>query len=233
MCWLKSSSGGTSNNKCRVSGEQARPSYTGEPLAAAVVYNLGSVGSAVTTQFLTFAVDEVLSLRWFGEDCPPYWRRALPVGDATVVPTAMLNTAVQSYEAVLQLCDDFDGSTATMLSGVGGDEYATLVQLVYRQVFGGSALIWVPSKQVAWYLLKEISSCGCLDTSDVVYPAFPQILFYSPELMKLMVVPHLEYAMNFTNQPYPLPWAPHHLGYWPIADLPYTNQVRACTRVRV
>jgi hypothetical protein len=27
-----------------------------------------------------------------------------------------------------------------------------------------------------------------------------------------------------TNQPYPLPWAPHHLGYWPIADLPYTKQ---------
>lgn len=30
--------------------------------------------------------------------------------------------------------------------------------------------------------------------------------------------------MNFTNQPYPLPWAPHHLGHWPIADLPYTGQ---------
>ena len=30
--------------------------------------------------------------------------------------------------------------------------------------------------------------------------------------------------MNKTNQPYPLPFAPHHLGYWPIADLPYTSQ---------
>ena len=39
-----------------------------------------------------------------------------------------------------------------------------------------------------------------------------------------MVVPHLEYAMNYTSQSYPLAWAPHHLGYWPIADLPYTRQ---------
>ena len=31
-------------------------------------------------------------------------------------------------------------------------------------------------------------------------------------------------ASNYTNQPYPLAWAPHHLGYWPIADLPYTRQ---------
>ena len=31
--------------------------------------------------------------------------------------------------------------------------------------------------------------------------------------------------MNLTNQPYPLPWAPHHLGTWPIGNLPYTGQV--------
>ena len=42
--------------------------------------------------------------------------------------------------------------------------------------------------------------------------------------MKLMIVSHLEYASNKTNQPYPLPWAPHHLGYWPIANLPYNKQ---------
>ena len=30
-------------------------------------------------------------------------------------------------------------------------------------------------------------------------------------------------ALN-NSQPYPLAWAPHHLGFWPIADLPYTNQ---------
>ena len=57
------------------------------------------------------------------------------------------------------------------------------------------------------------------------------MLYYSPELMKLQVIPHLEYAMNFTSQPYPYPWAPHHLGYWPDADLSYKDQVR-CERAQ-
>ena len=26
------------------------------------------------------------------------------------------------------------------------------------------------------------------------------------------------------SEPYPRSWAPHHLGYWPRADLPYQNQ---------
>jgi hypothetical protein len=103
--------------------------------------------------------------------------------------------------------------------------YATLTQAIYRQALGGgSSLVWIPSKDTAWFFVKEISSCGCLQTADVIYPFFPIILYYSPEFTKLMVVPHLEYAMNYTNQPYPLAWAPHHLGYWPIADLPFDHQ---------
>jgi hypothetical protein len=30
--------------------------------------------------------------------------------------------------------------------------------------------------------------------------------------------------MNFTRELYPQPYAPHHLGYWPIADLPSSKQ---------
>lgn len=52
----------------------------------------------------------------------------------------------------------------------------------------------------------------------------PRLRHLSPELMRLMIISHLEYAMNFTREPYPLPFAPHHLGVWPIADLPYTKQ---------
>jgi len=85
-------------------------------------------------------------------------------------------------------------------------------------------VVWSPSRAAPWFFLKEISSCGCLQTADVVYPAFPQVLYYAPELVRLWLVTHLEYAANRTDEPYPLQWAPHHLGYWPIADLPYTNQ---------
>jgi hypothetical protein len=50
----------------------------------------GSVTSAGASRFVTFAVDEILSINWFGELLPPYWRRALPVGNTSVVPVDML-----------------------------------------------------------------------------------------------------------------------------------------------
>jgi hypothetical protein len=224
-CWLKAGFPDVSDNKCRVSGQQAgQRAPTGPPLAAAVVFSASVSSSAPISRVVTVAIDELLSINWFGESCPPYWRRNLPLNDWTVLPTAMLAEAFSAYEAVTSDCVAFDADTARRLSNAGGDQYATTAQLVYRQVFGAATLFWVPSKQVMWMMSKEISSCGCLNTADVIYPEFPIVLYYAPELMRLQVVTFLEYAMNYTSQPYPLQWAPHHLGYWPIANLAYTQQ---------
>jgi hypothetical protein len=194
QCWLKSSDSATSSNSCRVSGAQAGTKNSGPPIAAAAAFDLGSVpgGGAVVVRHLTLAVDEILSIDWFGEACPPYWRRNMAVNDSTTVPLEMLATAHSSYAAVVSIVNAFDAKAASDLSAVGGDYYATTAQLVYRQVFGAAALFWVPSKQVAWYMAKEISSCGCLNTADVIYPMYPQVIYYAPELMRLMMVTHLE-----------------------------------------
>jgi hypothetical protein len=42
--------------------------------------------------------------------------------------------AWSQYEAVTTACQLFDTQQATMLSAAGGDEYATITQLTYRQV---------------------------------------------------------------------------------------------------
>ena len=224
-CWLKDDYGTPTAQKCRVSGAQAGAPMPGDPsIVAAITYDIANVGAAGASRVVTVAVDEILGISWFGELMPPYWRRALPIGNASVIPTAMLNLAFQSYESVKALCDDFDATTAVDLSAVGGDEYATVAQLTYRQVWAGQMLVWSPTRNTMWYFLKEISSCGCLQTADVIYPAFPQVLYYAPELARLWMVTHLEYAMNLTSEPYPLAWAPHHLGYWPLANLPYDKQ---------
>lgn len=227
QCWLKSEylPSPPVPNQCRIYGEQAgvRPDPS-DTLVLAVSRSLGAVaagGSAAAK--VTLAIDEIGAIDWFGEFCPPYWRRALPVGNLSH-PVAMLDQAFQQYQAVRAACDRFDAKTAAELAAAGGDKYASIAQLTYRQVLGAMQLVWMPSKNTPWYFLKEISSGGCLNTADVVYPAFPQLLYYSPELLRLMQISHLEYAMNFTSQPYPLPWAPHHLGSWPIANLPYTAQ---------
>lgn len=230
QCWLKGAFPATTSNACRVSGQKAgAPTTSGAPLVAAAAFSLSVPAdpSVVVSRHVTIAIDEIASINWFGEVLPPYWRRELPVNDSSVIPTDMLTAAHDGYEAVIATCNAFDARTADMLTAVGGAEYATIAQLTYRQVFGGTTLTWVPSKNTAWSFLAEISSCGsqsCLQTADVVYPAFPQLLYFAPELLKTMINTHLEYATNQTDQPYPLPWAPHHLGYWPQADLAYTQQ---------
>lgn len=223
-CWLKNAFVKPSPNACRVSGTQGgAPNSAGETLAASIVSILTVTPAEIASTFAVVSVDEILSINWFGELMPPYWRRALAVG-SLAIPTVMLTKSYYSYNAVKSMCDDFDVMTDAALTVAGGAQYATIAQLTYRQVWAGQQLVFSPSRNTMWFFLKEISSCGCLQTSDVIYPAFPQVLYYAPELVRLWVVTHLEYAMNFTSEKYPYPWAPHHLGHWPLANLPASQQ---------
>lgn len=60
----------------------------------------------------------------------------------------------------MSLCDEFDADTAAMLSAAGGDEYATIAQLTYRQVWGGQMLVFSPSRNTMWYFLKVRAGAG-------------------------------------------------------------------------
>ena len=41
--------------------------------------------------------------------------------------------------------------------------YAAISQLTYRQVVGAAALVWVPSKEVAWSVMRLIVGDDCDD----------------------------------------------------------------------
>jgi hypothetical protein len=56
--------------------------------------------------------------------------------------------------------------------------------------------------------VRLLFACWCC---SVMYPAFPQILYYSPELMRLQMVPHLEVCVRaplFVPAPPPRPHCP-------------------------
>ena len=58
------------------------------PLAAAASADFGNVASSSPSHVsFVVAIDEKLSINWFGEDCPPYWRRALNQSDIPVQVT--------------------------------------------------------------------------------------------------------------------------------------------------
>lgn len=100
-----------------------------------------------------------------------------------------------------------------------GEQYATLLSLVHRQVTGACVTVWNEDKQQAWSFMKEQSSDGDVSTVDVISPAAPFFLVLGPEFLRQLILPLLAYANNETYIRYPLPWAPHHLGDWPVCSL--------------
>ena len=123
------------------------PTANSLPLAAAISADLGVLpsSSAIEVSFVV-AIDEKLSISWFGEDCPPYWRRALNQSDVPVQVAhrpntshvtcrtshaarhplfpcfQMLASAVSSCNNVLKRCDSFDEQQEELLTSAGGTQ---------------------------------------------------------------------------------------------------------------
>ncbi len=164
------------------------------------------------------AYDEVAAIKYFGKEYPPYWKRN---GDTM---DDLMNISRIEQQAIMAAIQKEDTVLRAQLTAAGGQRYADLSALIFRQSFGACNMIWNSDRATPWYMLKEISSCGCLQTVDVIYPMAPIVLYSNPMLLYRMLQPLLAYANNETNTPYNLPWAPHHLGSYPIADLPPDKQ---------
>jgi len=131
----------------------------------------------------------------------------------------MLAKAFSDYANILSACNSADASQVAAMTKASGPEYATIGALVHRQTTGATILTWNDQTQQVWAYMKEISSDGDISTVDVIFPAAPFFVLQGPELLRLTLLPVLEYGMNHTDVQYRLPWAPHHLGAWPVADI--------------
>eukprot|EP01097_Dermamoeba_algensis_P005626 TRINITY_DN3572_c0_g1_i1.p1 TRINITY_DN3572_c0_g1~~TRINITY_DN3572_c0_g1_i1.p1 ORF type:complete len:730 (+),score=190.06 TRINITY_DN3572_c0_g1_i1:105-2294(+) len=183
-----------------------------------VAWNFGTVNNQAQSRYLTFLYDDILSIDYFGLQLPPYWRK-----DGHTAAD-MLNYANFDYQDILWTTQNFDEALLQDINEVGGQKYATLCALAYRQTTGACKLTWNPQRNIPWYFMKEISSDGDLSTVDVIFPASPFFLYVNPELLELLLLPIMAYGANETNVPYNLPWAPHHLGEYPIGNLPPNRQ---------
>eukprot|EP00933_Yihiella_yeosuensis_P016422 TRINITY_DN14041_c0_g2_i1.p1 TRINITY_DN14041_c0_g2~~TRINITY_DN14041_c0_g2_i1.p1 ORF type:complete len:515 (-),score=81.71 TRINITY_DN14041_c0_g2_i1:77-1570(-) len=178
---------------------------------------------AVEKRNFMLAYDQVMSVRYFGTEMPPLWRAHWK--DVA----SMLEESEKLREQDFVAAQSFDSKLIENLTQVGGTDYATISSLVYRQVVGATQAVWNPVSKKPWAFMKEISSDGDVSTVDVVSPASPLFLYLYPEYLRLMTEPLLVYGNNGTkayglDTPYNLAWAPHHLGVWPICDLPAQRQ---------
>jgi len=184
-----------------------RPAHDGWPVLACAL-PLGEVSEAPVARHVLLAYDDVFSIEYFYRKIRPYWRR-----DGAGI-AELLQTAERDYEPLTQRCAAFDAEIATDLQNVGGEGFAALCALAFRQCIAAHKLA-VDFDGTALFLSKENFSNGCIATVDVTYPSAPFFLLLNPALLRAMLTPILDYA---STSRWRFPFAPHDLGTYPLCN---------------
>jgi hypothetical protein len=188
--------------------ETPKPAGDWDGPTLAYRFDLGNVGSRPVSRYVVLAYDERFSVQYLDRWLRPYWRKK----NAEV--SDLLVRSLKDYEALMTKCQQFDEELVADLRRVGGEDYAVLASLAYRESFAAQVLA-MDYDGTALSFPKENSSCGCVSTVDVIYPAAPILLLFNTTLLKSSMVPVLTYAQTYH---WPFRWAPHDLGIYPHAN---------------
>jgi hypothetical protein len=170
--------------------------------------DLGRVGVTPASRHLLLAYDDLYSVEYFGRKLRPYWRRHGAGADG------LLRAAARDYARLVRECRAFDDEIMADLRRAGGERYARLAALSYRQCLAAHKLV-AAADGSPLYLSKENFSNGCVATVDVTYPSSPFFLLFNPALLRAQLVPVLDYARS---PRWRHPFAPHDLGTYPKAN---------------
>ena len=190
------------------SDERSKARPAGADVVAAFALPFGKVGSAPVSRHLVVAYDDEYSIQYFGRNLRPYWRRN------GMDAKGMLTAAERDYAGLTARCEAFDARLTKDLAAAGGELYAAVGSLAYRQSFAAQKLVADPGGAPLMFS-KENFSNGCIATVDILYPTSPQLLLLSPALTKASLVPVLEYS---SSPRWRWPFAPHDLGQYPKAN---------------
>lgn len=181
----------------------------GRSLSLNTVIPFGTVGSNKVERFIELGYDEVYAVQYFNNNLRPWWNAA---GSETM--NGQLVSANNEYSTVMQRCNDLDKEVYATALKAGGEEYAHICVLAYRQSIAAHTLVKSPAGETLW-LSKENNSGGFINTVDVTYPSAPLYLIYNPELMQGMLTGIFHFS---ESGKYPHPWAAHDLGTYPKAN---------------
>jgi len=173
-----------------------------------VAIDLGKAGTREVSSYVMLAYDDVYSIEYFQRRERAWWRRkGAEAGD-------LLRMARRDHDALLARARRFDDELMADLRRAGGEEYARVAVLAYRQTLAAHKLV-ADADGTAMYFPKENFSNGCIATVDVIYPSSPFTMFFNPLLLKAQLQPVLDYARM---DRWPWPFAPHDLGTFPQAN---------------
>ena len=118
-----------------------------------------AVGGVNTATFLV-AYDDVEAVEYFGTPQKPLWTQTYPS------IAAALTAAAFDHGENLLAAGKFDAELVDELTAKGGEKYAAVAALAYRQTWAGVKLTWNEELGRPWCFLKEISTNGDMSTMD-------------------------------------------------------------------
>ncbi len=183
-------------------------------IARQITYvTLSAPMTAGKNTLILFAYDDLeSSIVYFHKTLKSYWNK-----DGMTILEAICEAAMD-YEQVKAKADAFSKKLYEDALISGGEKYAEIVTLAYRQVIAAHKLVLDENGEVL-FISKECFSNGCAATVDVSYPSIPMFLLYNPELVKGMMRPVYKYALSDVwTKEYKYDFAPHDVGRYPILN---------------
>jgi hypothetical protein len=173
-----------------------------------VVLPLGNVGSQPVSRHVLVSYTEGYAIQYLQRNLRPYWQRNnMPVEQ-------MLDDSERDYAKLEARGTALDSELTTDLIKTGGEHYAAICTLAYRQAMAAHKLV-ADTDGSPFLFAKENFSNGDIATVDVLYPSAPFFLFFNPKLLEAQVLPVLEYSALAR---WKFPFAPHDLGQYPLAN---------------
>lgn len=179
----------------------------GTGLSLNTILDLGKV-TAPKEQLILVGYDDIYSVQFFSQNLKAWWKRS----GSTIEQE--LAKAAKEYRSILQRCEAFNKQLRTDAIKAGGEQYAALCELAYRQSVAAHKLVKSPQGELL-FLSKENFSNGSINTVDITYPSAPLYLLYNPDLLKGMMNGILYYS---ESGKWKKPFAAHDLGTYPLAN---------------
>ena len=199
----------TAQNLLQAFSPAVKSTTTGNHLLLNTVVPLGKVGTAPKEQVILLGYDDLYSIQFFGENLKPWWK----LGDAPAMEQQLAQAAAD-YKSTISKCEVFNQQLHNDALKAGGEEYAKLCELAYRQSVAAHKLVKSPQGELL-FLSKENFSNGSINTVDVTYPSAPLYLYYNPDLLKGMLNGIFYYS---ESGKWKKPFAAHDLGTYPLAN---------------
>lgn len=181
----------------------------GKHLFLNTVVRMGKIGVVAKEQMLMIGYDDLTPVQYFGTNLKPWWKQG-----ATASMEQLLTAAQKEYPTVLAKCAAINKTIYTDALNAGGENYAKLCEMVYRQSIAAHKLVKSPQGELL-FLSKENFSNGSINTVDITYPSAPMFLVYNPELLKGMMNGIFYYS---ESGKWTKPFAAHDLGTYPLAN---------------